>query len=248
LKSDAGEVQAMSKIVKVNHLQSFWESRLLTDYPSMDSTQQDSIKQWLLGENLETMEKLTDQELVTLTHTLNSRYRILQRHYLGVAPILAYRHLFDSLGNIILKNPQIRRWSDQNCERQKVIVKSLQQMVEDMLRSDPYLKQQKAWIAQCTKELSLRNALLLTTVEEYCGRLLANHSLLLHVIFNFLKHQSQLTRLQHEFFSLLTDKVSRCKVECQNFSIKKAISQQEYRVKLALEQALQGYLEKCLVS
>lgn len=239
----------MSNIV--NHLQSYWESRLLTDYPSIDCTQRNSIQQWLLAEKVEKIETLTVQELVTVTRTLNSRYRILQRHYLGVTPIQAYRHLFDSLGAIILKIPQLRGWSRQNRERQKVIINTLQQMVEDMLQADPYLQQQKTWIAKCTRDISLRNALLLTIIEEYCGYSLANHSLLLHLLFNFLNRQSQLTPLQDEFFHLITDKVSNCTIERQTLTTRQAIfhlSHQEHRAKLALEQALQGYLEKCLVS
>lgn len=201
----------MSQIV--NHLKSFWQSRLLTEYPHLDSTQRDSIQKWLLGENVERLENLSPQELAAVSHALNCRYQILRKYYLGVSPVQAYCHLFDSLGKIFLTNPQIRRWSHYKYEHKKIILKILQQMVEDILKSDSYVKEQKKWIAKCTRDISLRNAFLLTIIQEYCSFSCSNPPLFLNMVFNFINHPRPLNHLESEFFCLILKVMSTNKFE-----------------------------------
>jgi len=50
------------------------------------------------------------------------------------------------------------------------VVDVLQEVIQELLQSDRYMQQQMAWIAECTVDARLRNALLFASTEEYCLR------------------------------------------------------------------------------
>ena len=67
----------------------------------------------------------------------------------------------------------------------------LQEVIQEMLNSDRYLQQQVAWIAECTTDKRLRNALLLASTEEYCLRPIRNQPLLVYRFVNYLRRSQR---------------------------------------------------------
>ena len=60
-------------------------------------------------------------------------------------------------------------------------------MIQELLQSDRYMQQQMAWIARCTNNARLRNALLLASTEEYCLRPIRNQPLLAYRFINYMR-------------------------------------------------------------
>lgn len=71
------------------------------------------------------------------------------------------------------------------------MVDVLEEIIQELLQSDRYMQQQTAWIAQCTRDPRLRNALLLASVEEYCLRPIRNQPLLCYRFVNYLRRNQK---------------------------------------------------------
>jgi DNA-directed RNA polymerase specialized sigma24 family protein len=76
-------------------------------------------------------------------------------------------------------------------DRQRAVVDVLQEVIQELLNSDRYIQKQIAWIAECTEDVRLRDALLLTSVEEYCLRPIRNQPLLVYRFVNFLRRSQR---------------------------------------------------------
>ncbi|WP_013321533.1 hypothetical protein [Gloeothece verrucosa] len=231
-----------------NHLKSFWESCLL-EHRHLNNTQRRGLVRWLLGESVDKLEDLTTEELASATRGIINRYRILQKHYLGVAPKEAYRHLFNRLGAVLSKYPLLRSWITASPEHQKTVVKTLQALIEQLLKVDPFLQTQQKQIALCTQDSSLRNALLLTTLEEYCLHFINDYPLLFHLLYHFLRHQSelQITSQQQKFLQLLSREIQQVPFNAQTMANFRSPLGQPIR-QFAFEEAVKSYLETQLVS
>lgn len=59
------------------------------------------------------------------------------------------------------------------------------------MQSDTYMRQQIAWIGQCTADPRLRNALMLASIEEYCLRPIRNQPLLVYRFVNYLRRSQR---------------------------------------------------------
>lgn len=164
-----------------------WRFQLENDYPHLNPNTRESLIRWLLGEHSESLETLPPDQQDRIKQGLNFRYRILQQRYLEVSPEKAYRHLMQRLGSLVILRQKVRLWVATSRDRQRQVVDVLQEVVQEMLNSDRYLQQQMQWISQCTSNQQLRNALLLTTVEEYCLRPIRNQPLLVYRFVNYLR-------------------------------------------------------------
>jgi DNA-binding CsgD family transcriptional regulator len=122
---------------------------------------------------------------------MDYRYRILRQRYLGVEPVRAYRNLTNRLGGLVTLRNKIRTWVSLSRDRQRAVADVLQEVIQELLNSDRYIQKQIAWIAQCTDDTRLRDALLLTTVEEYCLRPIRNQPLLVYRFVNFLRRSQR---------------------------------------------------------
>jgi hypothetical protein len=91
---------------------------------------------------------------------------------------------------VTLRN-KIRTWVSLSRDRQRAVVDVLQEVIQELLNSDRYIQKQIAWIAQCTEDPRLRDALLLTSVEEYCLRPIRNQPLLVYRFVNFLRRSQR---------------------------------------------------------
>lgn len=168
-----------------------WRSQLENDYPSHSSHSKDSIVRWLLGENPEQLDTLSPEQQNRIKQGLNFRYRILQQRYFEVSPQQAYRHLMQRLSSLVILRQKVRLWVATSRDRQRQVVDVLQEVVQEMLNSDRYLQQQLSWISDCTNDSKLRNALLLTTLEEYCLRPIRNQPLLAYRFVNYLRRSQR---------------------------------------------------------
>lgn len=168
-----------------------WRFQLENDYPNFNQDKRESIINWLLGEHFVSLDSLPTNQQERIKLGLNFRYRILQQRYLDTPPEKAYRNLIQRLGNLMILRQKVRLWVATSRDRQRQVVDVLQEVVQEMLNSDRYLQQQIQWISQCTSDRQLSNALLFTTLEEYCLRPIRNQPLLVYRFVNYLRRSQR---------------------------------------------------------
>lgn len=183
------ECNLMEKLA--DELERDWRSLVASDYPDQSLATRQSITRWLLGDNLDRFDTLTPSELAIAKQAMDYRYRILRQRYLGVEPDRAYRNLTTRLASLVTLRNKIRTWVSLSRDRQRAVVDVLQEVIQELLNSDRYIQKQIAWIAKCTEDTRLRDALLLTTVEEYCLRPIRNQPLLVYRFVNFLRRSQR---------------------------------------------------------
>jgi DNA-binding CsgD family transcriptional regulator len=189
LKQGFEEHNLMIKLA--DKLEQSWQNRLLSDYPTQNPATSKSIIRWLLGENPDRFDTMLPNQLAILNQAMDYRYRILRQRYLGVEPERAYRNLTSRLAGLVTLRNKIRTWVSLSRDRQRAVVDVLQEVIQELLNSDRYIQKQITWIAQCTDDLRLGDALLLTSIEEYCMRPIRNQPLLVYRFVNFLRRSQR---------------------------------------------------------
>lgn len=164
-----------------------WRSRLTTDIPQFSESTRNSIVRWLIGEDQTRFESFTPERLEIETQAMDYRYRILVQRYLEAPPQRAYKSLIQRLGSLFVIRSKISTWIALSRDRQTTVIDVLQEVIQDLLQNDQYMQQQVAWIAQCTTDPRVRNALVLTATEEYCLRPIRNQPLLVYRFVNYQK-------------------------------------------------------------
>ena len=195
----------MTDVVK--QLEQIWSSRLL-DHGEQE---RQSIFLWLIGEESSRLEQLNQRELEIIDQGMDFRYRLLRERYLRVNPTRAYRNLIGRLGSLMMVREKIRTWVALSRDRSRAVADVLQEVIQEMLRSDRYIQQQIGWIAQCTEDKRLRNNLLLASLEEYCLRPIRNQPLLSYRFVNFLRRQERggMTQVpRSEIVQFISEKIS----------------------------------------
>jgi DNA-binding CsgD family transcriptional regulator len=168
-----------------------WQSRLEKENTEQSTTTKESILSWLMGIDLERFEHLDTHQLEIAKSAIAYRYRILKDRYLGVAPEKAYSNLIKRLGSVVVLRSKISTGVALSRDRHRAVADVLQEVIQEMLQSDGYMQKQMAWIAQCTKERRLQNALLFAAAEEYCLRPIRNQPLLAHRFINYLRRSQR---------------------------------------------------------
>ncbi|MEO1209917.1 MAG: HetZ-related protein 2 [Cyanobacteria bacterium J06638_20] len=165
-----------------------WQARLSADYPAQPDAVRDGILHWLIGADTERFEDLPPEQWMVVQQAIEYRYRILRQRYVGVSPERAYRNLLQRLASLSLVRSKVQTWVSLSRDRQRSVMDVLQEVVQELIQSDKYIRQQMEWIAQCSEENArLRNALLLASVEEYCLRPIRNQPLLVYRFVNYLR-------------------------------------------------------------
>jgi hypothetical protein len=164
-----------------------WRSRIKTDYPNQPSSTCEGIVSWLLGETSDRLAELDSLQLAVAKQAMDYRYRILQQRYLDAAPAKAYQILIQRLSSLFLIRSKIRTWVALSRDRHRTVIDVLQEVIQELIQNDKYIRQQMLWIAQCTSNARLRNALMLATIEEYCLRPIRNQPLLIYRFVNYLR-------------------------------------------------------------
>lgn len=168
-----------------------WRSRLQTECPDQSSEARETIIRWLIGEHSERFTELEPVQLAVIQQAMDYRYRILRQRYLGIQPEHAYRALLQRLSSLFLIRSKIRTWVSLSRDRRRSVMDVLQEVIQELIQNDSYIRQQIAWIGQCTRNPRLRNALMLATVEEYCLRPIRNQPLLVYRFVNYLRRSQR---------------------------------------------------------
>lgn len=172
-------------------LRQTWRSRLQASHANLPPADRESIISWLLGEDVNRFDALEPSQLAVAKQAMDYRYRILQQRYLGVQPERAYRQLIQRLSSLFLIRNKIKAWVALSRDRQRTVMDVLQEVIQELMQSDNYMRQQMAWIAQCTNSNRLRNSLLLASIEEYCLRPIRNQPLLVYRFVNYLRRSQR---------------------------------------------------------
>ncbi|PSB17705.1 hypothetical protein C7B61_02185 [filamentous cyanobacterium CCP1] len=172
-------------------LRQIWRSRLQESNPNLSSADQSSIIDWLLGEDVQRFDQLEPSQLAVAKQAMDYRYRILQQRYLGVSQERGYRQLIQRLSSLFLIRNKIKAWVALSRDRQRTVMDVLQEVIQELMQSDKYMRQQMSWVAQCTSSQRLRNSLLLASIEEYCLRPIRNQPLLVYRFVNYLRRSQR---------------------------------------------------------
>jgi hypothetical protein len=168
-----------------------WRSKLQTSGVALSPSDQESVISWLLGEDVGRFEDLPGAQAAVAQQAMDYRFRILQQRYLGIQPERAYKQLIQRLSSLFLIRSRIRTWVALSRDRRRTVVDVLQEVIQELIQSDNYIRQQISWIAQCTTSPRLRNALMLTSIEEYCLRPIRNQPLLVYRFVNYLRRSQR---------------------------------------------------------
>jgi hypothetical protein len=172
-------------------LRQAWQSQLEAGSPNLSATDRESVVGWLLGQDPARFDSLSPAELGVAQQAMDYRYRILQQRYLGIQPDRAYQQLIQRLSSLFLIRSKIKTWVALSRDRRRTVVDVLQEVIQELLQSDNYMRQQITWIGECTPNPRLRNALMLASIEEYCLRPIRNQPLLVYRFVNYLRRSQR---------------------------------------------------------
>ncbi len=172
------------------HILDTWRSKLTAELPNVPQ-QHNAILQWLMGENPERFNEMDASQLKIAGNAMDYRYRILVERYLNTPPERAYRNLIQRLSGLFLIRNKIKTWISLSRDRARSVVDVLQEVIQELMQQDSYLQQQTSWIAQCSDDKRLRNAMVLATTEEYCLRPIRNQPLLMYRFVNYLRRSQR---------------------------------------------------------
>jgi hypothetical protein len=182
---------ATKDMVFAEELANEWRSRLQVELSGHDPSFYESIVNWLLGEDIARLNQLTADQRRIARQAMDYRYRILCQRYLNMSPERAYKGLIQRLAGLFLIRNKIRTWIALSRDRQRTVVDVLQEVIQELLQNDTHMQQQTRWIAKCTTDKRLRNALLLASLEEYCLRPIRNQPLLAYRFVNYLRRSQR---------------------------------------------------------
>ncbi len=168
-----------------------WSTRLATELPGESDNSRQSILVWLLGSNPERFNEAEPTKHKVLVQALEYRYQILRQRYWQVGPDRAYKNLIKRLSSLFLVRSKVRTWIALSRDRRRTVTDVLQEVIQEMLQSDRYLKKQVRWIGECSPRSQIRNLLMLATVEEYCLRPIRNQPLLVYRFVNYLRRSQR---------------------------------------------------------
>ncbi len=227
----------------------------LSEYKHKD---QEIIITWLWGENREKMSLCNPEELKIKAQGFYFRIKLLEKHYLNINPSQAYSNLIKRLNSLVIIREKIRTWLAQSRNRQQTITDVIQEVIQEMLKSDRYIQEQINWIAKCTIDNRLRNILMLVTLEEYCLRPIRNQPLFTYRFVNFLRRQERggLTQVpRNDIIRLISEELKPEESEtCLSLFDSQAIAQYEsqqqieeqQKLRLQVQQELELYLAEKL--
>ncbi len=196
-------------------LSSAWQKQIAIDLPDQSTATHQSIAQWLVGEP-ERFAEMTPAEIRLAQNAMDYRYRIFISRYWGVPPESAYKRLLQKLGSLFLIRSKVRTWIALSRDRKRAVKDVLQEVIQEMLQSDRHMQQQTRWISQCTRRSSLRNLLILATVEEYCLRPIRNQPLLVYRFVNYLRRSQRggMTQVPSaELIQLISEEIGTSEAE-----------------------------------
>ena len=168
-----------------------WRTRLAAECPKQSLENREHIICWLLGNNTQRLNDLHGRELQIAKQAMEYKFRILQQRYLGVGRERAYRNLIVRLGSLATLRSKIQTWIALSRDRQRKVLDVLQEVIQELLQNDNYMRQQMAFISTITSNPRLNDALLFASIEEYCLRPVRNQPLLAYRFVNYLRRSQR---------------------------------------------------------
>lgn len=234
-----------------------WITRLKKNLPEQPATTHEAIAQWLVGEP-EHFDAMAESDIALACKAMDYRYRIFLSRYWGVSPERAYKQLLQKLGGLFLIRSKIRTWIALSRDRKRAVNDVLKEVIQEMLHSDRHLQAQALWIKQCSDKASLRNLLMLATVEEYCLRPIRNQPLLVYRFVNYLRRSQRggLTQVpSSELIQIISEEIGIDETEgtlslldldaLERYESQKAFEEQQ-AARLAVKQQFSHYLHEAL--
>jgi hypothetical protein len=223
------EERNLAMTQEVKKLADDWSQRLAGECPEQSSANRESILLWLLGGDLQ-RNNPSWEELKIAQQAMEYRWKILRQRYLGVGRERAYRQLLTRLGSLVTLRNKIQTWVSLSRDRQRSVIDVLQEVLQELLQNDKYMRQQMASIAEFTIDKRLRDALLFASIEEYAMRPVRNQPLLVYRFVNYLRRiqRGGLTQVPGSDVVRLVSEEILCE-------------DSEYRVNLADYQAIAEY-------
>lgn len=225
-----------------------WITKLAAELSDESEDVRQSLLQWLIGPDPERFNEVPPENLSVLSQALEYRYQILRQRYWQVSPEKAYQHLIKRLSSLFLIRSKVRTWIALSRDRRRTVTDVLQEVIQEMLQSDRYLKQQVAWIGECTRRSQMRNLLMLATIEEYCMRPIRNQPLLVYRFVNYLR-RSQRGGMTHiptgELVRLVSEEIVTDDAESSMSLLDvEAVSRYEESEQVAAEQVLREQVKQ----
>ncbi|GFE71784.1 hypothetical protein [Chroococcus sp. FPU101] len=208
-----------------------WLSRLAEDHLQQSQQEKDSIIQWLLGESETEWNNLTLEQQTNLQQYYNDRYQILKQRYLNATATQAYQNLINRLCSLVVVHQNFQNWLKANRDGQRALLKVVQEVIQEMIQTEDYVLQQMKWIAQCTIDQSLRDRLLLVSIEEYSLRSVENQPLFLHRLLNYVRRNTRQKSVLMLLEPLMLEDVNQTLSENQDVhQFSKVMVEVRYRV------------------
>ncbi|WP_353929767.1 HetZ-related protein 2 [Okeanomitos corallinicola TIOX110] len=192
------------------NLAQYWQKRLEAECPEQSEAARQSIILWLLGLDSTRLSQLNPKELEVAKQAMEYRWRILRQRYLGMGRDRAYRNLISRLGSVITLRNKIQTWISLSRDRQRSVIDVLQELLQELLQSDSYMKQQMSDISAISQDRRLQDTLLFASIEEYCLRPVRNQPLLAYRFVNYLRRiqRGGLTQVPvNDLIRLVSDEV-----------------------------------------
>lgn len=168
-----------------------WLARMRADYPDQPEALYQGVVNWLIGHPSKRLDHLSPEQWAMAQQAMDYRYRILQDRYWGASPEQGYRRLIKRLSGLFLIRSKISTWIALSRDRRRTVVDVVQEVIQEMMRSDRYLGEEIQWIGTCTDQPRLRNLLMLASLEEYCLRPIRNQPLIMYRFVNYLRRSQR---------------------------------------------------------
>ncbi len=155
----------------------------LSKLPQVDCT---LVVDWLLGEDAAQKEALPAEQWLLFEKGITYRYRVLSK-YLAMKPSQRFGRLLRRLSHVVTLRQQIQTWISLSRDRRRTVYDVLEEVLQEMLQRDRYLRQELAWLRTCRPPRSLQEAFLCTVLEEYCLRPIQNQPLISYRFVNLMR-------------------------------------------------------------
>lgn len=144
------------------------------------------IVDWLLGAEASEKEALPAEKWLLFEKGIAYRYRVLTK-YLALRPSQRFGRLLRRLSQVVTLRQQIQTWISLSRDRRRTVYDVLEEVIQEMLQRDRYLRQELEWLRTCNPPRSLQEAFLCTAIEEYCLRPIQNQPLISYRFVNLMR-------------------------------------------------------------
>lgn len=146
-----------------------WRSQFHRDYPKESTRNREAILHWLIGREPERFCYFSAAQLAVAAQSIGDRYGILQQ-YLGTNSANAQHQLIQTLCCSLLFSLYIEEVEEKlvRLASRTWLPLRVKAFTQKLRKWDNHIRYQTVWIELCTTDQSLRDILLVATLEDYC--------------------------------------------------------------------------------